>query len=108
MNIGEVLDEITATQHRLAVVRCIVEYLETFLPSDTESPEVFYVEEPCLRPEVPLGIVEEVLAKITTFQDEQLCGLEKLKQMETKNGKPTKREPRGRKPTPRKPAAKRP
>ena len=90
MKIGEVLNEITATQHRLAVLRCLVEYIETFLPSDTEQPEVFYVEEPCLQPEVPLSIVEEVLAKITTYQDEQRSNLEKLNQMETKNGKPAK------------------
>lgn len=98
MNIGEVLDEITATQQRLAVLRCLVEYIETFLPSDTEEAETFYVEEPCLNPEVPTSIVEEILTKITSIQDEQFGNLEKLKQLETKDGKPAKRATRKRKP----------
>ena len=103
MKIGDVLDELTATQHRLAVLRCLVEYIETFLPSDTEDAEVFYVEEPCLQPEVPTTIVEEILTKITNIQDEQFGNLEKLKSLETKDGKPAKRTTRKRKPAASKP-----
>ncbi len=76
MNIGEVLDEITATQHRLTVLVSLVEYLETFLPSDTEDAEVFFVEGPCLEPEVPTLIVEEILEKITNIRGEQVAHLE--------------------------------
>ena len=87
MKIGEVLNEITATQHRLAVITSLIEYLETFLPSDTEPPEMFYVEGPCLEPEVPTSIVEEVLEKITKIQSEQSSRLDNLNKMETKDGK---------------------
>lgn len=87
MNIGEVLSEITATQHRLAVLGSLVEYIETFLPSDTEQAEVFFVEGPCLEPEVPTTIVEEILEQLTKIQDEQVKHLDKLKKMETKDGK---------------------
>jgi len=97
MNIGEVLNEITATQHRLAVLASLVEYIETFLPSDVDEAEVFFVEGPCLEPEVPTSIVEEILEKITTIQGEQFSHLEKLRKMETKDVKP-KRSPRKRKP----------
>lgn len=101
MNIGEVLSEITATQHRLAVIDSLLEYIETFLPSDTEKPETFYVEGPCLEPEVPTSIVEEVLEKISKLQGEQMEHLEKLKKMETKDGKP-KPKPRAKRNTGRK------
>lgn len=101
MKIGEVLSEITATQHRLAVINSLLEYLETFLPSDTETPETFYVEGPCLEPEVPTAIVEEVLEKITKIHGEQSSHLEKLNKMETKDGKP---KPRSKRRTTRKPS----
>lgn len=98
MNIGEVLSEITATQHRLAVIGSLVEYVETFLPSDTSEPETFFVEGPCLEPEVPTTIVEEILEKITNIQGEQLKHLENLKKMETKDAKP-KPKPRAKRGT---------
>tara|TARA_Y100000114_G_C11763332_1_gene331235 strand:+ start:712 stop:1029 length:318 start_codon:yes stop_codon:yes gene_type:complete len=99
MNIGEVLDEITATQHRLAVISSLVEYIETFLPSDTEGAEVFFVEGPCLQPEVPTSIVEEILELVTKIQGEQNSHLENLRKMETKDVKPKpKRSTRSRKP----------
>tara|TARA_B100000886_G_scaffold53223_1_gene32743 strand:+ start:1154 stop:1459 length:306 start_codon:yes stop_codon:yes gene_type:complete len=88
MKIGEVLNEITSTQHRLAVLASVVEYLETFLPNDTEAPETFYVDGPCLIPEVPVDIVEEVLDQIVKIQGEQEKRLENLNKMETKDVKP--------------------
>ena len=106
MKIGEVLDEITATQHRLAVIASLVEYLETFLPSDTEPPEMFYVEGPCLEPEVPTSIVEEVLEKITKIRAEQSSRLDNLNKMETKDGKPKPKPRAKRSPRPRKQSAK--
>lgn len=98
MKIGEVLSQITAAQHKLAVLGSVVEYVETFLPSDTEDAEVFFVEGPCLEPEVPTDIVEEILESITKIQSEQIALLEKLRGMETKDVKPKRSPRRSKKP----------
>ena len=98
MKIGEVLNEMTSTQHRLAVIASVVEYLETFLPSDTEKPETFYVDGPCLIPEVPVSVVEEVLDQILKIQGEQEKRLENLNKMETKDVKPKRARRNTRKP----------
>ena len=95
MKIGEVIKEITTTQHKLAVLESVIEYIENFLPSDTGEAEVFFVSEPCLEPEVPAEVVEEVLESVTKIQAEHVARLEKLEGMETKDVKPrAKRSPR--------------
>ena len=103
MKIQEVLQELVRKQHRIAVYKDLIEYLEEFLPSDIEPvpEEPLTVDDgiPCLEPVVSHEAIESVIEQLSTILEEEHKELDKLNSTETKpNGKSSKQSAAKRKP----------
>tara|TARA_B100000131_G_scaffold221323_1_gene212862 strand:+ start:45385 stop:45714 length:330 start_codon:yes stop_codon:yes gene_type:complete len=93
MNIQEVLSEIVKRQHSIAVYSDVIDYLEEYLPSDTEPvpEETLTVEGSCFEPKVTQEAIEAVIETLSGILSEEQKELDKLNSMEIKpNEKPRK------------------
>jgi uncharacterized coiled-coil protein SlyX len=101
MNIQEVLREIVKKQHSVAVFKDIIEYLEEYLPTDTDPDpeERLTVDGSCLEATVTYEAIESVIETLSGILNEQQKELDKLNATETKPNGKSRKQPAAKKRT---------
>jgi hypothetical protein len=97
MKIQEVLQELVRKQHRIAVYKDLIEYLEEYLPSDIdpvpEEPLTVDSGTACIEPVVSYSAIESVIEQLSTTLLGEQKELDKLNSTETKSNGKSRKQP---------------
>lgn len=83
MKVEQLIDEMVSLQHQKAVLDALIYFLEIYLPNDDGSPaKTLLVQDPCLVPQVPIKVVENVIDDLYARSQDLELQIHKMKEME--------------------------